>query len=56
MEAEHGPHAFYYLGSGKMDYEVLAKIVKNFFGADVPDRRKYKGKHKNSPMLIKFYE
>ncbi len=42
------------LGSGDVDHDLLANVIKNFFG-DV-DRRKYKGKHKNSPMVIKFYE
>ena len=41
------------LGSGQVDKDLLSKVVKNFFKAD---RRKYKGKHKNSPMVIKFYD
>lgn len=42
------------LGSGDVDYEVLANVLKNFFGQ--VDRRKYKGKHRNSPMVIKFHD
>ena len=41
------------LGSdGQLDSEVLANVVKNFLAEK--DRRKYKGKQKNSPMVIKF--
>ena len=39
---------------GNMPKNVLSKIVKNFFGE--MDRRKYKGKYKNSPMVIKLFE
>lgn len=41
------------LGSeGQLDSDVLANVVKNFLAEK--DRRKYKGKQKNSPMVIKF--
>jgi hypothetical protein len=45
------------LGSGQVDNaDLLSKVVKNFFSnrEKTTDRRKYKGKHKNSPMVIKF--
>ena len=43
------------LGSGHVNSDLLSKVVKNFF-SKTTDRRKYKGKHKNSPMVIKFYD
>ena len=43
------------LGSGQVNNDLLTKVVKNFF-RETTDRRKYKGKHKNSPMVIKFYD
>merc|ERR1712008_257379 len=46
-------------GSGEVDNaDLLSKVVKNFFSnrEKTTDRRKYKGKHKNSPMVIKFYD
>jgi hypothetical protein len=42
------------LGSGHVDYDVLSNVVRNFYGDT--DRRKYKGKNQNSPMVIKFLE
>ena len=40
------------LGPGQVDVDVLSNIIQSFFGEK--DRRKYKGKHRNSPMIIKF--
>lgn len=43
------------LGTGKVDPNVLSKIITSYYDSKDKDRRKYKGKHrKNSPMLIKL--
>ena len=35
--------------------DVLSNVVKNYYNSEIEnDRRKYSGKHKNSPMFIKF--
>ena len=40
------------------DDDVLSNVVKNYYtnsNSEIEnDRRKYSGKHKNSPMFIKF--
>ena len=44
------------LGSGSVDPEMLASVIKSFYGGSglenleekSPDRRRYKGKHQNA--------
>ena len=44
--------------TGGVEDDVLSNVVKNYYTNSISeienDRRKYSGKHKNSPMFIKF--
>lgn len=49
------------LGSGDINPDVLTNIIQSYYGQNTvdnrkepKDRRRYKGKHKNSPMIIKL--
>ena len=46
------------LGSGDVNPDILSKIIHSYYNSDhsdvIGDRRRYKGKHKNSPMLIQL--